>query len=317
MKALQWRIAALAAAVLALAAPAQATTSIDLSRYQLSGSYAVPGLAGLGLELSAVTYARDRGTLFAVGDEGMGVVELSTTGQVVSSMTFSGWTPRTQHSDAEGLTYLGNGVLVVGEERLQDAFRFTYVAGGSVNLADAPWASVGSYAYNNVGMEGISYDPVGDRFFAVKQDNPQVLWRGTLSFATGAAGGTSTMTEVFNAASLWGLASLSDVQTLSPVDALAGTAAAGNLLVLSLDSRRLVEVSASGQLLSSLDLSTLTTQPIEGVTVDHRGVIYLVAEQGNELNSRLIVLTPVPEPASALLLAGGIAALAGLRRRRG
>jgi hypothetical protein len=109
------------------------------------------------------------------------------------------------------------------------------------------------------------------------------------------------------------------VQTLSPVDALAGTPAADNLLILSLDSRKLVETTRTGTLLSSLDLTPLTTQAIEGVTVDERGVIYLVAEgSSGAIPSQLLVLTPVPEPAEyALMLAGllGIAVRVRAARR--
>lgn len=50
----------------------------------------------------------------------------------------------------------------------------------------------------------------------------------------------STVQTVRGGVSLFGLNSLSDVQTPSPVDALAGTAAADNPLVLSLDSRLFV-----------------------------------------------------------------------------
>lgn len=303
-----------AASVLALAAfGASAQTSINLASYQVTGTYSLDTLGGMGLEASAVTYARDRGTLFFVGDEGTGVVEISLTGQTLSSMAFSAWPSTTTHRDAEGLTYLGNGVLVVGEERLQDAFRFSYVANGSVDLSTSAWASVSNYTYNNLGMEGLSYDPRDGSFVAVKQDNNQVLFSGTLNFAVG--GGTSNITELFNGASLFGLNSLSDVQTLSPIDALTGTAAANNLLVLSLDSKKLVEIDRSGNVLSFLDLSGLTTQPIEGVTVDENGTIYLVAEQGNELQSQLIVLSSVPEGDALVLACAGLG-LMGWQRRR-
>jgi uncharacterized protein YjiK len=69
-------------------------------------------------------------------------------------MSFSGWPAASSNHDAEGLTYLGNGVLVVAEERLQDALRFNYVAGGSTNLANAEFASIGGNAGNN-GTAGI------------------------------------------------------------------------------------------------------------------------------------------------------------------
>lgn len=309
--------AALAAAFVSQAAAVSAPGSIDLGNYRLEADYALDALGEMGLEASAVTYARDRGTLFFVGDEGLGVVEISRTGQTISSMQFTGWPSRTSHNDSEGLTYLGSGVLVVGEERLQDAFRFEYVAGGSVDLSTAAWSSVAGYAYNNNGMEGLSFDPRDGSFVAVKQDAPQVVFSGTLAFENDADGGAGAMIELFNGASLFGLNSLSDVQTLAPVDALAGTAAADNLLILSLDSRKLVEVDRAGTLLSSLDLSSFTTQAIEGVTVDERGIIYLVAEDSGTANSRLLVLTPVPEPATAALWAAGLGLVGwGSRRRR-
>jgi uncharacterized protein YjiK len=203
-------------------------------------------------------------------------------------------------------------VLVVAEERLQDAFRFTYVAGGSVALASADFVSIGA-TVGNVGTEGISFDPRNGSFVTVKQDTPQAVLAGTLTFAAG--GGVSTMAPLFNADAVLGLASLSDVQTLSPVDALAGTPEADNLLVLSLDSRMLVEVDRTGQVLSSFDLSGLTTQAIEGVTVDENGVIYLVAEDSGTPNSRLFVLQ-VPEPATMALMFGGLGALVWSRRRK-
>jgi len=305
---------AAAAATIALCTlGASAQTSIGLQNYALTGNYTLDRLGGLGLEASAVTYARDRGSLFFVGDEGLGVVEISRTGVTLGSMRFSNWPSASSNNDAEGLTYLGNGLLVVAEERLQDALLFSYSAGGSVNLALAPYASIGP-TVGNVGLEGISHDPRNGSFVSVKQDNPQSLQSGFLSFSTG--GGSSTMAPLFDADSTLGLASLSDVQVLSPVIALAGTAAADNLLVLSLDSRRLVEINRQGLVLSSLNLAGFTSQAIEGVTVDENGIIYLVAEDSGTPNSRLLVLSPVPEPGTYALMLAGLAAVVGLSRRK-
>jgi uncharacterized protein YjiK len=288
-------------------------SSINLANYRVTGNFALDTLGGLGLEASAVTYARDRGSLFFVPDEGLGVVEISKTGVTLGSMTFSGWPAASTNTDAEGLTYLGGGVLVVAEERLQDAFRFSYVPGGSVNLATADFVSIGA-TVGNIGTEGISYDPRNGSFVSVKQDSPQEILTGTMSFSAG--GGVSTMTQLFEPA-LLGLESLSDVQALSPVDALAGSPAADNLLILSLDSRRLVETSRTGTILSSFDLASLTTQAIEGVTVDELGTIYLVAEDTGSPSSRLFVLTPVPEPETHAMLLVGLALVGCRLRQRG
>lgn len=310
------------AGALLLATGAQAAASLDLSRYSLSASYSLDVLGGRGLEASAVTYARDRGTLFFVGDEGLGVVEISRTGQTLGTLSFDWTGTGSTHNDTEGLAYLGNGQLVVVDERPQMAYRFSFTNGGTVALnAQAKVALTGSaVSVGNFGTEGISFDPRDGSFFSVKQDNPAQLRQHTVNFAVG--GGTSTNNVLLSgASSVLGLNSLSDVQTLAGVDALAGAAAADNLLLLSLDSLKLVEVTRTGTILGALDLSRFTTQAIEGVTIDEHGVIYLVAEgfesRGVATPSQLLVLTPVPEPQTyALLLAGlGVTGLLARRRR--
>src|SRR3990167_2382319 len=153
---------------------AQAANSINLANYQVTGTYGLSTLAGSsngvsGLEASAVTYARDRGTLFYVGDEGTGVVEISLTGQTLGTMAFNWANTGSSKHDTEGLAYLGNGVLVVTEERLYDAYRFNYVAGGSANLASSS-VSISNATVGNEGLEGISHDPRNGSFVMVKQD---------------------------------------------------------------------------------------------------------------------------------------------------
>ena len=228
-------VAVLAAATLHTGA-ASAAASLDLSRYQVTGLYALDTLVGetglgvSGLEASAVTDARDRGSLFFVGDEGTGVVEISKTGQTRSTMRFiggsnEGWPAASTNRDAEALTYLGNGVLVVGEERLQDAFRFSYAGNTNFNQANVatgvdrstvPFVSIGG-STGNLGLEGFSYDPRTGGFVSIKQDSPSEVRAGTLTFDV--AGGVSTMAPLLNPDVL-GIPgardTLSDVQTFAP-----------------------------------------------------------------------------------------------------
>jgi uncharacterized protein YjiK len=299
---------------------AQAQGAIGLGQYQLTGNHVLDTLGGRGLEASAVTYARDRNSLFFVGDEGLGIVEISLTGTTLGSMAFDWAGTGSTNNDSEGLTYLGNGQFALIDERPQRAYRFTYQAGGTALLGSAPYATISNYTPSNIGIEGISYDPRDGSFVTVKQDNdnnpargPQEVRAGALTFANG--GGSTSLPILFNAG-LLGLASLSDVQTLSPVDALAGTDGADHLLILSLDSHRVVETTRGGQVLASLDITGLTTQAIEGMTIDHRGTIYLVAEDSGTPNSRLLVLTPVPEPGTWAMMGAGLALLGWRARRR-
>ena len=318
MKSLFTGLATAASLALLSVAPAQAQSMLNLATYQVTGNHTIDALGGMGLEASAVTYARDRGSLFIVGDEGLGVVEISLTGQSLGTMAFNWAGTGSTHNDAEGLTYLGNGRLVVVDERPQMAYQFDFAAGTSLALNNQPKVAItgNSTSVKNVGTEGISFDPLTGKFFSVKQDDPAQLREHTLAFAVG--GGTATNKVLFSgASSVFGLSSLSDIQTLSGVDALVGTQAANNLLVLSLDSRKLVEIDRfSGNVLSELDFSGVTTQAIEGVSIDERGVIYLVAEDSGTPNSRLIVLSAVPEPEDYALLAAGLAVCFVMRRRQ-
>ncbi|RFO94846.1 PEP-CTERM sorting domain-containing protein [Rhodoferax lacus] len=334
--------------VLALAAAfsvtAQAADSINLGNYSVAATYSLDILGGTsggisGLEGSAIAYARDRGTLFFVGDEGTGVVEISRTGQTLDTMAFN-WTGTgsTKH-DTEALTYVGGGVLVLGEERLQDAYKFSYSAGGSATLANS-MVSMSNTSVGNNGMEGLSYDPRNGSFVSVIQQSPENILTHTLTFAAATGGlpaalpsngasptggGTAVSAQLFNPA-LMGLSTLSDVQTLASVDSFAGSPAADHLLVLSLGSRKLIEVTRQGVVVSSLDLSNvLPNNGIEGVTIDENGTIYLVAEQYQPADgsvdltahSQLIILTAaVPEPESLSLMLAGLCVLPWVAARR-
>lgn len=330
------------AALATFSVSAQAVTSINLSSYTNINTYALDLAAGAvsGLEASAVTYARDRGTLFYVGDEGTGVVEISLTGQTLGSMAFNWIGTASVNRDTEGLTFIGNGQLVVGEERLYDAYSFAYTAGGTATLANN-YVSISNAVVGNNGFDGFSYDQRDGSFVTIKQQTPQDIRAGNLTFS--ATGGTSSMGDplsatgqLFNPA-LFGVTTLSDVQTLSSFDALTGSSAANNLLIYSLGSKKLLEVDRLGNILSFLDINAalaggnsviadiLTRNAIEGITIDQFGTIYLVAEQDQlagavvGAKSQLIVLTstaPVPEPETYAMLLGGLGLIGAVAHRK-
>jgi hypothetical protein len=224
---------------------------------------------------------------------------------------------------------------------LQDAYKFTYGASiktgaaGNVDLgvvalggSNAKAVSFGP-TIGNIGIEGISYDPRNGGFITVKQDDPAKLSiynAGAVTFNNSGVDAVAAVsfTGPNSNSSIFGLASLSDVQTLSPIDSLIGTSTADNILVLSLDSRKLIEINRAGTVISSLDLSImLPHNAIEGLTVDQFGNIFMVAEQVQDgtqvgaVQSKLIMLSPpVPEADSYAMLIAGLGVLGFKVRRR-
>lgn len=259
--------------------------SIDLSNYVRVATYDLPEPTRttaptgnlLAQEASGVTYNWDTGTLFVVGDGGTSVTEVSLTGALISTMTLAaGSSPQgTEFYDTEGITYVGGGQFVFTEERTRQLVKFTYQAGTTLTRANAQTVDLGT-DIGNIGNEGVSYDPLTGGFIVVKEISPQGIFQTNVDFAAGTAtNGSSTTvlsTNLFNPA-LAGLGDMSDVYALSSNAKYLGTSDEGNLLILSQESGKVVEVDRAGNVLSTLTLQAPTTPSglsIQAMTVEDR-----------------------------------------------
>jgi predicted extracellular nuclease/uncharacterized protein YjiK/Ca2+-binding RTX toxin-like protein len=272
---------------------------VDLSQYVRVGRYdlpeptrtSAPPNSVLAQEASAVTYNADTDTLFVVGDGGRAIVQVTKTGQLIDSMTLApGNSPQgTDFYDTEGLTYIGGGKFVLIEERDRQANLFTYVPGTTLTKSNVQTVKLGT-TVGNIGIEGISYDPLTNGYVAVKEISPEGIFQTGIDFAAGTAtnGSPTTVnsTDLFNPA-LAGLADFADVYALSNLSSLGGLSEYGNLLVLSQESGKIVNIDRTGTISSSLTIAADPGNPLsvadqqhEGLTMDKNGFLYVVSENG-------------------------------------
>lgn len=287
-----------------MASPAMAQS---LSLYTQWSSYSLTSSS----EAGAIAYSRDTDSLYVVGDEGGPIVRYSKTGQALDQFSMIGPTSK---PDTEGIAYLGGGKFLVADERMQTGYVYTYVAGGR---ADYSSQHVFGASVGNIGLEGVAYDPATNSVWGVKETAPQAVYlmnnfgqpEQSVTVNPGAPGGLHP--------SRLGLTDLSDIYAMSASNAFIGTPQEMNLLILSQESNRIIEITREGIIVGSLDISFLGSNSIEGMTMDDNGTIYLAAEgtlAGG--GSTLYVLNAVPEPSTYALLAISALGLWALSRRQ-
>lgn len=314
---------------------------INLDQYILVGRYALPEPTRVAAppnsvfaqEASAVTWNRDTNSLFIVGDGGTSVVQVNLQGQLINLMTL-GQDPSkpqgTAYYDPEGLAYVGNNQFVLVEERDRVADLFTYAPGTTLAYSGSQHVKLGT-TIGNIGIEGLSYDPLTGGFIFAKESGPIGIFQSTIDFAAGTAsnGSASTVNSVnlFDPG-LTGLLDIADVFALSNLNGI-DPSDRNHLLLLSQESGKVIEVDRAGTIYGSLTIPLLPNsgglsvpdQQHEGIAMDDMRNLYIVNENGGgDINNpQLWVFGPaqtaVPEPGTRLFATIGLAALGyGCRR---
>lgn len=276
-----------------IGSPGRVDKGIDLSKYVRIARYPLPepGITPrpdgtplsnlLGQEASGVAYNWDDDSLYIVGDGGLSVTHVSKTGQLIDTMSLAlGTSPQgTDFYDPEGITYVGNGYFVFSEERDRQLVKFQYQAGTTLTRANTQTVKIGTFNENQ-GTEGLSYDPQTGGFIVLKEIAPIGIFATDVDFAAGTATNGSPTTEnsvnLFDPA-LLGMTDVADVFALPD----------RRLLVLSQEDGKIVNISRSGAISSTLTISadpadtlSVAAQQHEGLTMDSNGDIYIVNENG-------------------------------------
>lgn len=297
-----------------LGSPGRIDKQVDLSTYVRVGRYALPEPTNTALpagtpthnllaqEASGVAYNWDTDTLFIVGDGGKSVTQVTKTGVLVDTMTLAlGSSPQgTDFYDPEGITYLGGGEFAFSEERYRQLVKFTYAAGTTLSRANTKTVAIGTFN-DNEGTEGLCYDPQTGGFVVLKEINPIGIFATQVDFAAGTAtngsASTTNSADLFDPA-LLGMTDVADVFTLPD----------RRLLVVSQEDGKIVNISRSGSIASTLnitadpgDVLSVAEQQHEGLAMDRDGILYVVNENGggNINHPELWVYAPATAPNAA------------------
>jgi len=273
--------------------------TVDLSTYVRVGRYDLPEPTRtahpvnnlLAQEASGVTYNWDTNTLFIVGDGSTAIVQVSKTGQLIDTMTLAqGSSPQgTEFYDTEGITYIGGGQFVISEERDRNVVLFTYVAGTTLTRSNTKTVKLGTFV-NNIGTEGLSFDPLTNGYIVLKEITPMGIFQTGIDFNAGTAtnGSATTVNSVnlFDPA-LLSVTDVADVFALSNLPALSSLPLYNNLLVLSQENAKVVNIDRNGTISSTLTIVSDPGNPLdaasqqhEGLTMDRDGNLYIANENG-------------------------------------
>ena len=243
---------------------AQRLSSVWLPDYQaVIEAKALPGLAED--ETSGLTYNPASGTLFAVTGRNPSLVELSRDGEVLRRIELRGF------SDPEAVEVLDAGRMAIVDER-----RSTLLAFDLEQLAPTLYAEnlqahpLGFADAGNKGFEGMAWDARSQTLLLAKERAPLGLFSMPFASDEQEVGALSALS--------YGNLGVRDISSLS-IDPRTG-----HTLVLSDESRLLLELDRSGEPVSFLSLSAglnglaRSIRQAEGVAMDEQGDIYIVAE---------------------------------------
>jgi uncharacterized protein YjiK len=241
----------------------QRAASIWLPDYELTLQTTLFGLEED--ETSGLTWSAATGTLFTVTGQNPQLVEFSPGGVVLRRITLSGF------SDPEAVEALDDGRLGIVDERRRLVAVFRLAPGVErLDLDDLATYDLGFDGAGNKGFEGLAWNPHTRRMLLAKERDPQGLFELPFPGEDGAAGVLEALPD--------------QPLLVRDISSVTIDPRTGHTLMLSDESRLLVELDLLGRprsfisLLGGLNGLVEGIDQAEGVAMDERGNIYVVAE---------------------------------------
>jgi len=243
--------------------PEQRAAGIWLPDYELALETILAGLEED--ETSGLSWSPLTGTLFTVTGQNPQLIELTPAGVVLRRIRLSGF------ADPEAVEVLDDGRLAIVDERRRLVVVFRLEPGvESLELDDLANYDLGFPNAGNKGFEGLAWDPHGQRLLLAKERDPLGLFALPFPREDGAVGALEALPN--------------RPLLVRDLSSLAIDPRSGHMLMLSDESRLLVELDLQGEprsfisLFGGLNGLVQGIDQAEGVAMDGEGNIYVVGE---------------------------------------
>ncbi|WP_168734263.1 SdiA-regulated domain-containing protein [Pseudothauera nasutitermitis] len=229
-------------------------------------------LEGIADNASGLTYNPHTGTLFTVINKPPAVAELSREGRVLRQLPLKGVV------DPEGITHMHDDLFVLAEERSQQLIVLRIAQDATeLDAQGAPRLGLAVDLSGNLGFEGVSWDQERQRLLVAKEKSPLRIFE--ITGLPEALAGSRFDVQIRE----W-LESRSPGLFMRDLSSLTLHEPTGHMLVLSDESKLVVEYDAEGEPVSLMPLwrgrhglARSVPQP-EGIALDDQGALYLLSE---------------------------------------
>lgn len=218
-------------------------------------------VAGVKSNLSGLTYSAEDRMLFAVINNPPELVWLTTEGQLVGRMPLQGI------HDPESIAWSGGNQFQIGSEKDGAVYKTQVdIQRGTMQIISMVKLE-GYDKAKNKGLEGTAWDAKNERLYAAKERKPIVIKEVEMS--------KNGITRALPSAITASVSDVSGLEYHAPTD---------SLLVLSDESKMILEVSSEWRVRDRLFLTAEWSglrddipQP-EGIAMDNENNLYIVSE---------------------------------------
>lgn len=251
--------------------PVDVARSFNGPSLRLNGYALVGQPINLGTDIcnaSGVTFNPQKQRLYVVLNGPEMILELALDGSLLRRITLDGF------EDTEGIVWLEGDRFAVIEERRRRLVLLTLPAQATqIAYADSEHYLIDGDEAGNKGLEGLAWNAEQNRFYLAKEKGPRKLYQVPLPQGSDRIADVSIPWDVQRRS--LGLSDISDLYHSQITD---------HLLLLSDESKTVVEVDGTGREVSRLVLEEGVNgldhdvlQP-EGLTCDDRGNLYVCSE---------------------------------------